>query len=778
MRTLISFVIVVFLLPTLNVTTSVAQDSAVYMYWTDGTTNKIQRANLDGTNVQDLITGLVRPIGIALDLAGGKMYWTDRDKPHHADPAGRNSIHRANLNGTNIETLVLGGNSVKEYIALDISGGKMYWTEYSHFSNNHKIQRANLDGSNVEDIVTGLIHPRGIALDVTDGKIYWASWGSGKIQRANVDGSNIEELVGGLSRPFGIALDSLSGKIYWTNLGSSKIQRANLDGTSLEDLIGGLQKPSGITVDPAGGKIYWTAHGTGKIQRANLDGSHVEDLFTTGSPSGVALGIPQTPVLRLNPNVIADQTFTLGVPASFTLPMAIGGTPPYTYRTSALPSGLQFDPVDRWLNGTPTTLVNAHPVTYTATDATGASASLTFTITVQTTYGTDVYMYWTDHGTNKLQRANLDGTNVRDIVTGSGRPVGIALDLAGGKMYWTDRDRRHHTDPAGRNSIHRANLDGTNVETLVLGGNSVKECIALDVSGGKMYWTEYSHFDEGKVQRANLDGSNVENLVTNIPGAIGIALDLSQGKIYWTNAGKLRRANLDGSDIEDVLSNYGAHYLTLDVAGRKIYWGNHGRNKIQRANLDGTNVEDLVTGLRIPAGIALDIAQGKIYWVDRGQGGDDRIQRANLDGTNVEDLVTGLTHGASIALGIPQTPVLRLNPNVVADQTFTVGTPVSLTLPTAIGGTPPYTYTLDPIPAGLQFDAATQLMSGTPTNATPATLTTYTATDATGRTASLTFMITVELNLDVNADGKVDVLDLDMGGSLLSNARSRGGCGC
>ena len=51
-------------------------------------------------------------------------------------------------------------------------------------------------------------------------------------------------------------------------------------------------------------------------------------------------------------------------------------------------------------------------------------------------------------------------------------------------------------------------------------------------------------------------------------------------------------------------------------------------------------------------------------------------------------------------------------------------------------------------------------MSGTPTNATPATLTTYTATDTTGTTASLTFTLTVELNLDVNADGKVDVLDL------------------
>ena len=108
----------------------------------------------------------------------------------------------------------------------------------------------------------------------------------------------------------------------------------------------------------------------------------------------------------------------------------------------------------------------------------------------------------------------------------------------------------------------------------------------------------------------------------------------------------------------------------------------------------------------------------------------------------------------------PTSTTITFNPPTVADQTFTIGTSVSLTLPTATGGTAPYTYTLSPIPAGLQFDTATQLLTGTPTTATPPTRTTYTATDATGRTASLTFMITVELNLDVNGDGTVDVLDL------------------
>ena len=104
-----------------------------------------------------------------------------------------------------------------------------------------------------------------------------------------------------------------------------------------------------------------------------------------------------------------------------------------------------------------------------------------------------------------------------------------------------------------------------------------------------------------------------------------------------------------------------------------------------------------------------------MYWAEQGPG---KIRRANLDGTDVQDLVTtGLNRPYSIALGIPQASgTLTFDPSTVADQTFTVGTAVSLTLPIATGGIAPYTYTLTPdAPAGLQFDARNRSISGTPT---------------------------------------------------------------
>ena len=69
-------------------------------------------------------------------------------------------------------------------------------------------------------------------------------------------------------------------------------------------------------------------------------------------------------------------------------------------------------------------------------------------------------MYWTESALGKIQRANLDGSKVEDLITTLGEPRGIALDLDGGRMYWTDNT----TD-----RIQSANLDGSNVRDLVTG---------------------------------------------------------------------------------------------------------------------------------------------------------------------------------------------------------------------------------------------------------------------------------------------------------------------
>jgi DNA-binding beta-propeller fold protein YncE len=276
------------------------------MYWAEA--GKIRSANLDGSGVQDVLSGF--PDGVALDISGGWIYWADN--PPVAAPGPQSRIRRACLDGSGQEIL----ESSLWYplgIALEPAHGnlvigRMYWTDGS----TNEIWRASLDGSQAKSIVSGLSSPFGIALDVTGGKMYWtrdvADPKVAAIERANLDGSVLEGLVKGLNGPTtAIALDLPAGKMYWgyvnpdiDGLYAGMIERASLDGSHVETVISGLFCPCGIALDAGGGKIYWTDSapgGTGgEIRRANLDGSGSEILVKDAMvPRGIALDLTPAP---------------------------------------------------------------------------------------------------------------------------------------------------------------------------------------------------------------------------------------------------------------------------------------------------------------------------------------------------------------------------------------------------------------------------------------------------------------------------------------------------
>lgn len=72
-------------------------------------------------------------------------------------------MQRANLNGSQVEDVIVSGLGYTTIgLAIDLVGGKIYWTDWG----TKEIRRANLDGTRVEDLVTGLSGPVSLALDI------------------------------------------------------------------------------------------------------------------------------------------------------------------------------------------------------------------------------------------------------------------------------------------------------------------------------------------------------------------------------------------------------------------------------------------------------------------------------------------------------------------------------------------------------------------------------------------------------------------------------------
>jgi len=276
-------------------------------------------------------------------------------------------------------------------------------------------------------------------------------------------------------------------------------------------------------------------------------------------------------------------------------------------------------------------------------------------------------LFFLDLGAGRILSAKPDGSDLKTIVSeGRKLPDGIVVDAEVGHIYWTNMGSLKGNDGA----IDRADLDGSNVTSIVpSGGTFTPKQLQLDKKNGKLYWCDREGM---RVMRCNLDGSKIETLVDTSQGdlrpgpdakkwCVGIALDLDGGKLYWTqkgsdNAGEGRifRANLEipkgqtpanRKDIELLYENLPEPIdLDLDIANRTMYWTDRGDpprgNTVNRAPMDvapGQSsvpeivVHDLMEGI----GLFLDLKGRRMFFADFG----GSVYSANLDGSDKKTLL-------------------------------------------------------------------------------------------------------------------------------------------
>jgi DNA-binding beta-propeller fold protein YncE len=285
-------------------------------------------------------------------------------------------------------------------------------------------------------------------------------------------------------------------------------------------------------------------------------------------------------------------------------------------------------------------------------------------------------LFFLDLSAGRMLSANPDGSDLKTILTGDRRlPDGLVVDASAGHIYWTNMGNLKAND----GSIERADLDGKNITNIVPpGGTFTPKQLQLDQAKGKIYWSDREGM---RVMRVNLDGSNIETLVETGHGdadrrdarnwCVGIALDVKGGKIYWTqkgsdNAGQGRifRAGMEipkgqtpanRKDIELLFDGLPEPIdLDLDLANRMMYWTDRGDpprgNTVNRAPMDAPpgkrkDPEIVFTHLMEGIGLALDLKGGRMFLTDFA----GSLYSANLDGSNQKTLLFGQGNLTGIA---------------------------------------------------------------------------------------------------------------------------------
>jgi hypothetical protein len=249
------------------------------------------------------------------------------------------------------------------------------------------------------------------------------------------------------------------------------------------------------------------------------------------------------------------------------------------------------------------------------------------------------------------------------VIVSEGRriPDGIVVDTEAGHLYWTNMGNPNAND----GSIERADFNGDNTSHIVRnGGTFTPKQLQLDRKNRKLYWSDREGM---RIMRANLDGSNIETLVDTSEGdarpgkdakkwCVGIALDVERGKVYWTQKGpekagqgRIFRANLEipqgqapanRRDIEVLYNNLPEPIdLDLDLGNRIMYWTDRGDpprgNTVNRAPMDAApgarkEPEIVFNHLMEGIGLALDLENKRMFVTDLA----GSVYSANLDGSN------------------------------------------------------------------------------------------------------------------------------------------------
>ncbi|ETE71786.1 Low-density lipoprotein receptor-related protein 1, partial [Ophiophagus hannah] len=540
------------------------------------------------------------------DALEQRIYWSD---------VRTQTIKRAFINGTGVETVVSADLPNAHGLAVDWVSRNLFWTSYD--ANKKQINVARLDGSFKNAVIQGLDKPHCLVVHPLKGKLYWTDGDS--INVANMDGSNRSLLFTNQKGPVGLSIDYKENKLYWISSGNGTINRCNFNGSGLEMLEtmkNQLRKATALAI--MGDKLWWADQASEKMGTCNKkDGSEA-----------VVLRNSTTLVMHMKiyDEIIQQQgvnpcSVNNGECSQLCLPTSD------TTRSCMCTAGYSLKSGQQSCEGVGSFLLySVHEgIRGIPLDPNDKSDALVPVSGTSLAVGIDFHadndtIYWVDMGMSTISRAKRDQTWREDVVTnGIGRVEGIAVDWIAGNIYWTDQ---------GFDVIEVARLNGSFRYVVISQGLDKPRAITVHPEKGYLFWTEWGQYP--RIERSRLDGTERVVLInTSISWPNGISVDYEDGKLYWCDArtDKIERIDLEtGDKREIVLSSNNMDMFSVSVFEDYVYWSDrtHANGSIKRGSKD--NASEIVS---LRTGIGVQLKDIKVF------------NRARQKGTNVCALNNG-----------------------------------------------------------------------------------------------------------------------------------------
>nr|XP_050041186.1 low-density lipoprotein receptor-related protein 6-like isoform X1 [Dermacentor andersoni] len=497
------------------------------VYWTDDELCLIQRAFLNGTGQEAVVTLEVQhPDGLAVDVVARNLYWTD---------TGTDRIEVARLNGTARKVLIAEGLAEPRAIVLDPPQGWMYWTDWGQSA---KIERAALDGSDRLVLVsTDLGWPNGLALDAREGRLYWADARTDRIESTRLDGSDRRVLLDNqLPHVFGFTL--LGPYIYWTDWQGRSIERLHKRTGERQVILDQLPDLMGLKAVNVHARP-----GENECSRANGGCSHL----CLQRPQGRVCACPTGLELRADlRGCTAAEAFLLYAQHSDIRRISL-----QSRRTDQIPlagvreaAALDYDGNDGRLYWSDTALKR---ISRAFLNGSQLETVVEFGLELPESLAVDWVgrnLYWADLGLKRIEVSRLDGRARRVLLWRDlDDPRALALEPNHRWMFWSDWGK-------GRR-IERAALDGSQRMHLLTQIGRVNS-LTIDHAEQRLYWTD---IDANHIESCDMAGKRRRVAVPAAATQRPFGLTQYQEYLYWTD--------LEGKSIERALKSTGANRSRL-----------------------------------------------------------------------------------------------------------------------------------------------------------------------------------------------------------------------